>query len=420
MMGYEGQDRGITPRLCEALFEEIDLREEGTADLQCSHGTRKKVTHSVTISFLEIYNEKVLDLLAHRRRGHSHDQALPVMTDPVLGPVVKGLSLIRVNTWEEVEANFDRGQENRSTAATAMNDRSSRSHAVVQLNLLQTETVGVVAGKELNKDRRSRMNLVDLAGSEKVAKSKVVGANLKEAIGINQSLTCLGRVIDHLIEFKPHIPYRDSMLTSLLSDSLGGNSRTTMLAALSPAAINFEETLSTLRYASRARKIVNVVKVNEDPSAALIRELQEELAKMKEAGGGISGSPAGQSNALETEQLIMALQQRENEEQLKMSEREVQWAEEKQAVEQAHSKELENMKVTQYELLEQQQALKERHNELQEDVQGRRRAAVLEKFGYAARISAAQTQAGTGGGAAGQTEAGTGGGKVPIRLQEGA
>lgn len=116
-----------------------------------------------------------------------------------------------------------------------------------------------MGNKAITRPRRSRANLVDLAGSEKVSKSKVEGANLKEAIGINQSLTCLGRVIDGLVEQKPHIPYRDSVLTCLLQDSLGGNSRTTMLAALSPAAVNHDETLSTLRYAARARKVVNKV-----------------------------------------------------------------------------------------------------------------------------------------------------------------
>ena len=205
-----------------------------------------------------MYNEKVKDLTKPKGKD---EKPLEVYQDPKAGPIVKGLSHTVVTNWEQVTALLQKGSMVRATGSTAMNDRSSRSHALVQLLLSQEEVIGTVGKKDIFRKRSSRINLVDLAGSEKISKSKVEGVGLTEATNINKSLTTLGRIIDALIDHSPYVPYRDSVLTMLLSDSLGGNARTTMLATLSPTWNNFEETLSTLRYASRARKVVNVVKV---------------------------------------------------------------------------------------------------------------------------------------------------------------
>jgi hypothetical protein len=240
--------------------------------------------------------------------------------------------------------------------------------------------------------------LVDLAGSEKVAKSQVQGQGLKEAIGINASLTCLGRVIDGLVKGDKHVPYRDSVLTQLLSDSLGGNSRTTMLAALSPAAINFDETLSTLRYASRARQIVNVVKVNEDPTAQLIRELQEELASIKNAiqqGNyeelGLDMPPGAEKSAAVSkkekqaqalEAMVRDLENREQEQTQQAKAKEATWAAERQNIEQQNKQEFKQLKDERDELIKEQEQLKEQAQRLNVAVEEQRRmvgAAQLQK-----------------------------------------
>ena len=156
-----------------------------------------------------------------------------------------------------------------------MNDRSSRSHSILVLEYNQ-----------INKDgskKNAKLNLVDLAGSERPSKTGATGARMKEGIKINLSLTALGNVISALVEGKAkHIPYRDSKLTRLLQDSLGGNTKTVMMAAISPADYNYDETLSTLRYANRAKNIKNKPKINEDPKDALLREYQDEITKLKE------------------------------------------------------------------------------------------------------------------------------------------
>jgi|UniRef100_A0A7S4FYE6 kinesin family protein 1 len=391
MMGYEGKGRGVSPRMCEEMFARIEEAKEA----------KKNTTYSVKVAMLQIYNEQVQDLL---KKGGPN---LKIVNDPQKGPTVRGLIEKDVHSWDEVNQILDQGIANRSVAATAMNATSSRAHTVIQLSLDMVDELGQVGAKKISRPRRSRANLVDLAGSEKISKSKVEGANLKEAIGINQSLTCLGRVIDHLVDGKPHIPYRDSVLTTLLADSLGGNSRTTMLAALSPAAINYDETVSTLRYASRARKIVNQVKVNEDPTAALIRELQEELAKMKQSvlTGDVdtlqqimgTDQPISAANmAAKTQELetvieqIAALEQKEQEEEEK---REQQWISERSELEARHNEELAEIEGMRAQLEQQKVQLEEQQQQLQANLKVKQRGVIMNRMQGLTRLAAAQQKA---------------------------
>lgn len=391
MMGYPGHGRGITPRLCEELFLRIEDFKQ----------SKPNTTYEVKVSFLEIYNEKVQDLLSKKRED------LKIAHDPQRGPVVRGLIERKVTTWEEVEKTLDSGMDNRSTAATAMNDKSSRSHAVVVLAVDMEDNLGTAMGKKITRPRRARSNLVDLAGSEKVGKSKVEGTGLKEAIGINASLTCLGRVIDGLVDGHSHIPYRDSVLTSLLADSLGGNSRTTMLAALSPAAINYEETMSTLRYAARARKIVNVVRVNEDPTATLIRELQEQLSKMRESvmSGdveglqgiiGTDGPITANVMAQKTEELetvINEIRAMEAKEKAEEEVREQKWQAEREQIEERHNAELREIQELRDNLRKQKEELGQRAEVLQKDLKQKQRGLILNRMQGLTRLAAAKLKA---------------------------
>ena len=387
---------GVIPRLSNHLFEEIQRREDRTKGLAHTTDCAKKVTHRVELSYLEIYNEKLKDLLPAKSKSQ---EALELFHDPKLGPIVRGLESRVVFTWSEVEKLIDAGFRSRTTASTAMNAASSRSHAVLQLTLTQTESLGIVGTKRIEKTRRSRINLVDLAGSEKVKKSEVQGQHLKEAVTINKSLTTLGRVIDMLVTREGHIPYRDSLLTSLLSDSIGGNSRTCMIAALSPAAANFEETLSTLRYASRTRMIINVVKVNEDASAALIRDLQDEVARLRANLGAQRNT--GQKGAVEvelrsqvqqTELLIETLRTRESQEKQELERREQGWEQERADLESKHRQELVAMESRAERLLQRQTALLVRQQALEEDMEQRIRAGEEGKSRQLEGISQAEQQ----------------------------
>ena len=187
MLGHDGDD-GIVPRLCRALFHRIE-HEEATA-LGITHSTmqQRKVSYTVTISYIEIYNEQVRDLLVDKKE----EKGLVVHLDPKLGPIIKDLKQKRVKSWEKVKDVLEVGERNRSTGATSMNERSSRSHAIIQVTIHQSEAVGKVRGTEVAKNLQSRINLVDLAGSEKILKSKVQGKGLTEAININKTLTTLG------------------------------------------------------------------------------------------------------------------------------------------------------------------------------------------------------------------------------------
>ncbi|KAM9409082.1 kinesin-like protein KIF13B [Pholidichthys leucotaenia] len=267
MMGSADQP-GLIPRLCSALFERTQTEQ------------REGESFTVEVSYMEIYNEKVRDLLDPK----GGRQTLRVREHKVLGPYVDGLSRLAVASYKDIESLMSEGNKSRTVAATNMNEESSRSHAV--FNIILTHTLRDLQSGTSG-EKVSRLSLVDLAGSERAAKTGAAGERLKEGSNINKSLTTLGLVISALAEQgtaknkTKFVPYRDSVLTWLLKDCLGGNSRTAMVATVSPAADNYEETLSTLRYADRAKSIVNHAVVNEDPNARIIRELREEVEKLR-------------------------------------------------------------------------------------------------------------------------------------------
>ncbi|XP_014468849.1 PREDICTED: kinesin-like protein unc-104 isoform X16 [Dinoponera quadriceps] len=270
MMGKqeEGQE-GIIPQICKDLFRKI------------SYTSNERLKYSVEVSYMEIYCERVRDLLNPKNRGN-----LRVREHPLLGPYVEDLSKLAVMSYEDIHDLIDEGNKARTVAATNMNETSSRSHAVFTIFFTQQQqdcATGLVTEKV------SKISLVDLAGSERADSTGAKGTRLKEGANINKSLTTLGKVISALAEIATKkkkkadfIPYRDSVLTWLLRENLGGNSKTAMIAAVSPADINYDETLSTLRYADRAKQIVCKAVVNEDANARLIRELKEEIQKLRE------------------------------------------------------------------------------------------------------------------------------------------
>ncbi|KAM3931347.1 kinesin-like protein KIF16B isoform 3-T3 [Leptodactylus fuscus] len=273
MMGNPG-DSGLIPRICEGLFSRIaDITRKGDASFRTE------------VSYLEIYNERVRDLL---RRKSSKTFNLRVREHPKEGPYVEDLSKHLVQNYGDVEELMDAGNINRTTAATGMNDVSSRSHAIFTINFTQAKF-----DAEMPCETVSKIHLVDLAGSERADATGATGVRLKEGGNINKSLVTLGNVIsaladlsqdaaNHLAKKKQvFVPYRDSVLTWLLKDSLGGNSKTIMIATISPADINYGETLSTLRYANRAKNIINKPTINEDANVKLIRELRAEIARLK-------------------------------------------------------------------------------------------------------------------------------------------
>ncbi|EGD83650.1 hypothetical protein PTSG_04256 [Salpingoeca rosetta] len=273
MMGY-GEEIGLIPRICEGIFERVVAETDETTKFVA------------TVSYLEIYNERVRDLLTNSPAKTQ----LKVREHPKTGPFVDGLSVHEVTDFEQIQELMDLGNDNRTTAATGMNDTSSRSHAVFTIEFKQASFVAGIPS-----EKSSKINLVDLAGSERTSATKATGQRLVEGGNINKSLTTLGLCISALAERsspskkkkKGHfIPYRDSVLTWLLKESLGGNSKTIMVAAISPANINYGETLSTLHYANRAKNIVNKPIVNEDENVRLIRELRAEVDRLKKLIGG--------------------------------------------------------------------------------------------------------------------------------------
>ncbi|EKG02936.1 kinesin, putative [Trypanosoma cruzi] len=260
--------QGIIPRISADLFS--GLREK--RDTDPSHSYR------VEVEYYEIYNEKVYDLIRPQK-----DADLRIRHNPVSGPYVEGLTSKVVANEEEVARVIRKGSVERHTAATKVNDRSSRSHAIITLNIMQ-----LILDKNDNTcKKQSKLNLVDLAGSERTGAVGAEGKQFLEGTKINLSLTTLGRVIDCLADLAQSkslsvpVPYRDSNLTWLLMDSLGGNSKTSMLATISPHSVNFDEMRQTIRYASRARQIVNKAVINEDPQVRQIRLLTAELDRLK-------------------------------------------------------------------------------------------------------------------------------------------
>ncbi|KAB5577638.1 kinesin heavy chain [Coniochaeta sp. 2T2.1] len=283
MMGY-GKDAGIIPMICQDMFKRIEMMQQDK-NLRCT----------VEVSYLEIYNERVRDLLNPATKGN-----LKVREHPSTGPYVEDLAKLAVGSFQEIEHLMDEGNKARTVAATNMNETSSRSHAVFTLMLTQKR---FDPETKMEMEKAAKISLVDLAGSERATSTGATGARLKEGAEINRSLSTLGRVIAALADLSTgkkkkgpaatQVPYRDSVLTWLLKDSLGGNSMTAMIAAISPADINYDETLSTLRYADSAKRIKNHAVINEDANARMIRELKEELAllRSKMGGGGGGGAP---------------------------------------------------------------------------------------------------------------------------------
>ncbi|XP_062971229.1 kinesin-like protein KIF14 [Cynocephalus volans] len=273
MMGFS-EEPGIIPRFCEDLFAQVAQKQS------------QELNYHLEMSFFEVYNEKIHDLLVCKGENGQRKQPLRVREHPISGPYVEALSMNVVSSYSDIQSWLELGNKQRATAATGMNDKSSRSHSVFTLVMTQTKTE-FVEGEEHDHRITSRINLIDLAGSERCSRAHTSGDRLKEGVSINKSLLTLGKVISALSEQangkRVFIPYRESVLTWLLKESLGGNSKTTMIATISPAASNIEETLSTLRYANQARLIVNIAKVNEDMNAKLIRELKAEIEKLKAA-----------------------------------------------------------------------------------------------------------------------------------------
>eukprot|EP00079_Xenopus_tropicalis_P027952 XP_012822408.1 PREDICTED: kinesin-like protein KIF1B isoform X5 [Xenopus tropicalis] len=275
MMGKQEETQaGIIPQLCEDLFEKIN------------DNNNDEVSFSVEVSYMEIYCERVRDLLNPKNKGN-----LRVREHPLLGPYVEDLSKLAVTSYTDIADLMDAGNKARTVAATNMNETSSRSHAVFTIVFTQKR---LDIGTNLSTEKVSKISLVDLAGSERADSTGAKGTRLKEGANINKSLTTLGKVISALAEVDnctskskkkkktDFIPYRDSVLTWLLRENLGGNSRTAMVAALSPADINYDETLSTLRYADRAKQIKCNAVINEDPNAKLVRELKDEVTRLKD------------------------------------------------------------------------------------------------------------------------------------------
>lgn len=251
-------NKGIIPRSFEHIFKVVN----GTTDKQ----------FMVRCSMLELYNEEIRDLLT------KSDEKLKLRRTKDGTVFVEQLTFHDVKDEAECLKLLDRGSNNKEVASTEMNKESSRSHTIFTL-IVETSQIGEDGQQHIKK---GKLNLVDLAGSERQKKTQATGKQFKEACSINLSLVTLGNVIQALVEKNSsHVPYRDSKLTILLEDSLGGNAKTIMIAAIGPSDYNFDETCNTLRYADRAKRIKNAPKVNENPKDAKIREMQEQIELLK-------------------------------------------------------------------------------------------------------------------------------------------
>eukprot|EP01012_Entosiphon_sulcatum_P052190 TRINITY_DN7171_c0_g1_i1.p1 TRINITY_DN7171_c0_g1~~TRINITY_DN7171_c0_g1_i1.p1 ORF type:complete len:1376 (-),score=290.77 TRINITY_DN7171_c0_g1_i1:88-4215(-) len=339
MMGTDA-DPGLIPQVCEEIFQRIS-KMDGSIRVH------------VEMSYMEIYNERIRDLLVvqDQRSPTKESDGLQLFQDADRGIIVKGLEHLPVKTWDEVSSLLEMGSKNRSTAATLMNEQSSRSHAVFQLQLTQEICVTKLGAKAIEHKRVSQINLVDLAGSERVNRSGVTGDGFKEAVSINSSLTALGRVIDALIKQQKnpatHVPYNDSKLTRILKEALGGNSRTVMLATASPAACNLEETINTLRYAERTRKIKNPIRRTGSKQDALIEQLKEELLRAK---AEVSAADPAEVQALQTElseaqELIEELTKKSEEDKRKAEDLEKELAQKEEKLRHEYEQELQRVQL---------------------------------------------------------------------------
>ncbi|KAL1769935.1 kinesin KIF28P [Sigmodon hispidus] len=270
MIGF-GTNKGIIPRVCEELFQAIKMQ-------------KKNIEPQVMFSMLEIYNEQIRDLLSRTKTPGG----LKVREDQHLGFFVEGLKWVPCENYAQIEKLMAQGSKIRMTASTNMNASSSRSHMVITIQFKQVFLDTAIT-------KQSSINMVDLAGSERQKSSGSEGDRLREGSKVNLSLTSLGNVISALADSAMgkkvlHIPYRDSVLTKLLQSALGGNSQTTLIAAISPADICYEETLSTLRYAERAKKVQNRAMIN---TCTLVRASGAENKQLLGFGGtGAAEHPA--------------------------------------------------------------------------------------------------------------------------------
>ena len=273
IVGVDEEDLGIIPRVIRQIFHEVEARKD-------------KAEFIIKCSFLEIYNEELQDLLDSGRENSTMiDRIMPQKKEINIreeknGTIsVYGLKEMTVTSQDEMARCLDIGSNNRTVASTLMNNTSSRSHGIftisIEQHLIEDLITGVPAASGQDKPDEymaAKFHFVDLAGSERAKRTGATGDVLKEGININKSLLALGNVISSLTDpaKNHHVPYRDSKLTRILQDSLGGNSRTVMLACCSPAETNMEETLNTLKYAARARNIKNKPVINRDPASQLI------------------------------------------------------------------------------------------------------------------------------------------------------
>ena len=257
---------GISYLLIRDLFQHIDREQVASPT----------TLYTVEISFMEIYNEQVRDLFCKKAKAGEY-KPVKIRQHPVLGIQVEGLERLTVRSAQECEMTMEQGVGERALAETKMNATSSRSHAICQISLVQADS-------DTGLRRNSVLNIVDLAGSERLKMTGAEGTQLLEAKNINKSLSTLRKVFDVLIDnskknTKAVPPYRESMLTWVLKESLGGNSQTFMIAAVSPSEESIEDTISTLRYAQKAKAIVNKVIHNEQPNAKMVQTLKLQVCK---------------------------------------------------------------------------------------------------------------------------------------------
>jgi len=270
MMNHRGTaaERGLIPRINAGIYSRISAHTQ-------EHSTRRFL---VCCSFLEIYNEVIYDLLVPRSKAPTKGGGLEIREQKGIGVYVKDLTEMVIDGADKLDKLIEQGFEHRSTAATKMNDASSRSHCIFMIKLHQKDA------EDESKNTFSNVNLVDLAGSERAKSTEAEGDRLKEGANINKSLSALGNVINALSSMggsgkKVFVPYRNSKLTRVLQESLGGNSLCTMVAAMSPSGTNSEETLSTLNYARRAKSIKLSASKNEESSQ--LRKLEDEVQALK-------------------------------------------------------------------------------------------------------------------------------------------
>jgi hypothetical protein len=271
MAGTGNEDRGIIPRVGEQILKHVEVETEKNENLH----------FQLTASYLEIYQESLRDLL------DTENTNLRVRMNPLSLSgkelYVEGLSVWPIRCFKDFVRIFETGTLNRKVASTNMNDVSSRSHAVLTLTIEQTlvPADSSASRRHVIEKKISKIHLVDLAGSERAISTGASGQRLKEGSSINQSLLSLGNVINSLSTNGTHIPYRDSKLTYLLSDSLGGNSITLMIACVDPTPKSYEESVGTLRFAERVKRVKNNAKVNLDPSTIKIMKLEKEIIRLK-------------------------------------------------------------------------------------------------------------------------------------------